>query len=750
MKPTRYLILPLAFVLLAPTYATTTDQPNSLSFSLEDYAMLVEELNIRRRVNVLYPNPQSIFDGLQAGFVNVSTGNLTFQRRDLVARAGGAVAFARVYDSSSEGSDDFGRGWRVSLAEELLLDGVEVIYIDRHGAQHRFRQTTAGTYVATPPTPRHAGTRIELGNGRSATMTEGSGTVRIFKPVGAMGGRLRVASVVTSERRLDFRYASGGLEAVVYGNRTLFTIRRRAGDGRIVAVGDAHGRKVRYSYTAGGQLKDVYDLAGNLWWHEYDVAGRLTAAVGGNRRPYLLASYDDMGRAVESRTGRHFTISYAAASTTVVDGSGARYIFHRNPAGTSVALSSTTGGHWRLRLNAANQVKVAELPGKTLEYDYDTHGRVTFTAETTTAGRDERSFHYDASGRLSSVTATGPLTITYTSKQVDVSGAQGLRYELATAGRVASVWDGNKRIDAEYRDGELVVLRRYEQSVRFSRDAVGHLVEITYPSGQANRYFHDALGNRRLVEFGLGGSVRYRYDAAGNLVAVKTTAADGAMRRQTTTVGDMNRVERIVYEGGAALDIAYDGMGRPVMFETGNDRVSATYDTAGQLIQIASKATGEVWTKTGAEQVSAKRTLAAQRLAALSGDTLGASQPDYGPLGFADVVFRALPLDAVEAGVPGLAAARDLLAAAVPLFGVDRAAMVAFEKPSNTIFQPAEYRSTNCCVSSNHCTDCVPYGICPTCSNQTMDGVAKSELLGYAEEPFERGFTMLCSGGQPS
>ena len=127
------------------------------------------------------------------------------------------------------------------------------------------------------------------------------------------------------------------------------------------------------------------------------------------------------------------------------------------------------------------------------------------------------------------------------------------------------------------------------------------------------------------------------------------------------------------------------------------------------------------------------------------------SQPSYGVLGFADVTFQALPLDPVELGAPGLASARDLAAAAAPLFKDDgTATMVAFEKPSNTIFQPAEYRATNCCVSSNHCEDCVPYMICPTCSNETMDSVATSELRGYPQEPFERGFTMVCNGGQPT
>ena len=38
--------------------------------------------------SVLFPNPQSLFDGLRAGFVNTWSGNLAFRRRDIVTRAG--------------------------------------------------------------------------------------------------------------------------------------------------------------------------------------------------------------------------------------------------------------------------------------------------------------------------------------------------------------------------------------------------------------------------------------------------------------------------------------------------------------------------------------------------------------------------------------------------------------------------------------------------------------------------------------
>jgi len=754
MKQMRHFVRLLATLLAATIAADVTfddSKEHALAFSLSDYAMLVQELNIRRRVNVLYPNPQSIFDGLQAGFVNVSTGNLTFKRRDIVARAGGGiVVFARVYDSRAGDNDDLGPGWRLSLAEELRLDDAEVVYIDRAGARHRFSEDADGTYVATPPTPRHAATRIAFDDEGTATLIEADGTVRAFEAAGVDEARLRVVRVETGHRRLDFRYDGDGLREVIHDRDTLFAIERERSTGRIKGVEDAHGRRVVYGYTGDGLLKDVYDIGGNLWWHEYDADGRLVAAMAGNRRPYLLAAYDRDGRAVESETGRRFAFSYAERRTTVVDGTGARHVFERNAAGVTVGLSSTAGADWRLGLNAESRVKVAELAAKTIEYEYDAAGRITMTAETTDDGRDEREYRYDARGRLSAVAGTDPLTLDYAAGKVDLDGAQRFRYELSTDGRVAGVWLGDRRMDADYDDDGLASLSRGADSVRFYRDRIGRLVEIAYPSGNANRYFHDALGNRNRVEFAEGGSVHYGYDAAGNLVTVETNADDGRVRHQTTTIGDMNRVERIVYEGGGTLDIAYDGMGRPSRFDTDEDRVSAEYDDAGRLIELRSRSTGEVWEAPKDAPSPPLRTLAEQRLAALSRDTFGPSQPSYGVLGFADVTFQALPLDPVELGAPGLAAARDLAAAAAPLFRDDgAAAMVAFEKPSNTIFQPAEYRATNCCVSSNHCEDCVPYMVCPLCSNDTMDGVAKSELRGYPREPFERGFTMVCNGGQP-
>ena len=256
-----------------------------------------------------------------------------------------------------------------------------------------------------------------------------------------------------------------------------------------------------------------------------------------------------------------------------------------------------------------------------------------------------------------------------------------------------------RRFDAKYdSSGDLAALHHNGYSVRFERDALGRITATTYPSGQRSRYFHDLVGNRQLAEFGGGGSVAYRHDPAGNIVAAEIRERDGTVRRQTTTVGPMNRVERIAYEPGRSLGIEYDRMGRPVAFDDAVQRVAVEYGADGSVSRLSLAATGEILELDG-RQPPGVRTLAERRLAVFSGDVLGAAHPVYGPVRFAETTFDALPLDAAETGVPRLAAARDLFAAALPLFAGSFDAIARnFEKPSNPVFQPAEYRSTNCCV----------------------------------------------------
>lgn len=719
MKPLRFVTVPVLAALLLGSSGTATDQQQppkaaaTANPSLESYIPLIAEFDLRRRVNVLFPNPQTLFDGLQVGFVNVAAGNLTFLRRDLVTRANGPVIFGRVYDSRATVNGDFGPGWRLSLSEALHMNEARIAYVDGAGARRVFALGADG-YAPVRPTPRHAGTRIVLG-ANEATLREQDGTKRTFKRAAADRPWL-IASVKTNARRLDFRYRDGKLESVVHGTRTLFHVRRDAA-GRVAGVRDDHGRSVRYSYTATGKLKDVYDVAGHLWWHEYDANGRLTAAIGANRQPYLEVAYDGNGRVRQSRTGREYTFAYETSQTTVTEGTGTRHTFERNAHGTTVAFRSTNGVHWRVGLNANNRVKMLVLPDRTLDYDYDRAGKITMVQTSSTAGSSREDYAYDDQGRLAAVRSLAGeelLAASYGASSVElVDHGIAFDYKLAPNGRIEAVWDRNVRFDAEYdANGDLTALRHNGYSVRFERDGLGRITAVTYPSGHRNRYFHDLLGNRRLAEYAGGGTVAYRHDQAGNIAAAEITATDGTVRRQTTTVGAMNRVERITYQPGRSLAIGYDRMGRPIEFNDGVQRVLVQHGAHGSVSRITAPATGERLDLDGRSPPRV-RTLSERRLAVFSRDMVGAAHPSYGPVRFAETTFDALPLDAAETGVPDLAAARDLFAVALPLFGGSFAWIVKnFEKPSNPVFQPAEYRSTNCCVpySGETCDENGPTG----------------------------------------
>ena len=138
-----------------------------------------------RPTPVLHPNPQSIFDGLRYAHVNVGSGNLTFQRRDLVAGRM-PVIFARLHDSRIADNADFGPGWRLALAEEIVFDGSGATHVDSAGARRRFRAGPAGL-SPHPPAPDRFGWTLEAFDDL-AVMRAPDGTERMFERHGSSSG----------------------------------------------------------------------------------------------------------------------------------------------------------------------------------------------------------------------------------------------------------------------------------------------------------------------------------------------------------------------------------------------------------------------------------------------------------------------------------------------------------------------------------------------------------------------------------
>ena len=718
--------------------ADLTDAQEPIADSgLGAYAELVQETELRRRVNVLYPNPQSIFDGFQVGYVSVRHGNLTFRRRDLVAGTNPLAKFARVYDSRTLRGRDFGPGWRLSLDEKLTARDDRLVYSDGSGAQHVFLSTrhgerdadtelgmseqiqsgaegeqpapssflASGRYTAYPVSPQHAFTSIELA-GPLAVLRNGTET-RVFERVAGttrVGNTYRLTQIGSGDGKfLALSYRNGVIRIVSDADGPLFEV-IRDGQGRIVSVQDRWGRSVHYVYDAIGRLSEVLDMAGNHWRYEYSQYGRLLRAIGPNDREILRIGYDDAGRVTESNSGRQYQFTYTSGETVVVEGIGHSHLFGQNTAGITDRFESTTGDWWQLSMDGRNRVTHARSQNGNYEYSYGPRGELKSVVAASTQSVIAREFQYDDKGRIvSAYSQDGQhVRVEYAGGLTRINGPEGLfAFDLAPSGRIASLWKENTNISADYdAEANLVALVSNDRSVQFGRGPMGRVSFIRYSNGEENHYSYDELGNRASVRPKSGGAVRYTHDAAGNIIEVVVTEQDGERKRQFVDIGDMNRVEKLTYEGLGAMGITYDEMGRAVDFDTGYDTISVNYEGPSRIGSIVSRATGAVWRPNDnpAREQDYVRVSDA-KLEVIQQDSLGISHPDYGIVRFDDVRFAMGSYDPMELGIPALREARFLYSVAEPMFSSKEFdAILDFEKPSNPVFQPMEYRSTNCCI----------------------------------------------------
>ena len=598
------------------------------------------------------------------------------------------MVFARVHDSRIAGNADFGPGWRLSLAEELLVDGDAATYVDESGARHTFAWTGTA-WTASPPTPRHAAATLDFADVdgiRIAVLADGD-AVRTFEQADAAGARYVVRLVRTPARELVFDYDGGRLAAVSHDGATLFEVERDR-DGRIAAVRDDHGRSVRYAYDADGRLETVRDLAGSDWHYRYRDDGLLGGAVDPEGRTYLAADHDAAGRVARAfADGRLHDYAYATEGTTITEATGQVHALTRNAAGVTTALSSTTGDSWSLTLDAANRVSTLTLPARTIGYAYGGHGRVaTMTVADSVSGTTRmHSYDYDAQGRLVAVSGGGAdTTVVYAAGTVRIDrGGEVFEYEIDDRGRVASV---RQRADPEIRverdgAGDVVEISQGYRSVRFGRDALGRIVDATYGNAQTSRYFYDDLGNRRLTEHGDGRTVVYSHDAAGNLEAVETTGRDGTVRHWTATGGTAGLVPHV---GGSTVDAGYDAVVRKAGFNTGEE-------TIGRANQDSALPSGWRASFSGPSgrphAAQAKQSSWDTRLAVLMWRPAANIKPDYGVVTFGEQL-QANDGGSLKALVKHLRDALTVLESATSLFN---GSAIGFDGSANPVFHPTEY-----------------------------------------------------------
>lgn len=542
--------------------------------------------------------------------------------------------------------------------------------------------TKSDVFAASPPTPRHGGSRL-WAKGGEALLEHADGTTKRRFAWSDVRNRYLLTEVSGPDGETTIEHDKDGLiERVSMNGTVAFTISRRGdSNGRVSSATDRFGRSVSYSYTADGLLKAVFDVASGLWQHRYDDQRRLTNVVG-PMRDYLEIVYEG-GRVVYAKGALLRTYADGKNRTVVGEGPGRRMEFDQNDDGITYAYNhSASDVKWHLSLDGSNRVDQIFTPAGRTEFTYNADGRVIIVIEESGVEKVARSLSYNAAGHPTSAShGTGTTNVTYGSTKTEVS---------------------NGEFTVGYKGGMVSAFEHGADSVEFRRDDRGRIVGTTFPDGSTRSYAYDALGNRTITRHSLDEAEHYRYDGVGNLVEV-TIDWHGNRRTHTYLIGDMHRVERITGPSPGSVDIGYASAGRPNVFTTSGGVVRVEYDGMGGISNIRSETHDVSWVPDGeaAAITDAHDTTEAKRVA-LAGRDAVRVQPYYGSAVFDPETFAVASFEPLWL-VPGLEDALGLWSVAEPLLQFGHDGAVAFDKPSNPAFQPDEYLSTNCCLP------CTPY-----------------------------------------
>ncbi|MGH9509297.1 MAG: DUF6531 domain-containing protein [Terriglobales bacterium] len=215
---------------------------------LGPYLHYLAEFSQRRRVNIYFPNEQSIFYGVQVNFVNVGRGNLTFARRDLVTVGRMPLVAARVYDSAGPGSLEFGPGWHLSATETIeVQDGVATL-LNETGAAIRFAES-GNEFLLSPDFPSD---HVSLSRSASGALVSHmrTGQTREYESLGGLYRLVRVTDRNGNQVRLIY---SGGVLARIENAGHYLEFTRNAA-GRVTQIRDDQNRRTSYAYDDKGLL----------------------------------------------------------------------------------------------------------------------------------------------------------------------------------------------------------------------------------------------------------------------------------------------------------------------------------------------------------------------------------------------------------------------------------------------------------------------------------------------------------------
>ncbi len=682
---------------------------------LRAYVDYLNEFSERRRSNVYFENPQSIFSGVHLHYVNVGKGNFTFQRRDLVAVGRIPLIVARVYDSSRSDGGDFGPGWRLAAAQRIEIDSNgDLTHWDDAGVPRRWIAQGDSFRPLLDEPNSIEGIRLRPEDRIEVRLRPG--LRQVFAPIAGTHRLTRVED--RNGNALDFDFRNDLLSRIRGSNGRQIKLERNE-SGRIIAAVDSQGRRVEYRYDDSGRLSEVVDLGGNSWGYRYDESDRLVRAVDPLGSNDFLLNYDAQGKVIRIASPmRTFDFAYRNDTTTVTDLRGLSTQFKQNTAGVTTAVRNSAGLETRLSLDSRNRVReLRQDDSLRARLDYDPDGRLTGrqdlgsqaseTMQSTKTGelrrllgkslpnKDQPAQRFDNQNRLVELRTNRGQRIYRYSEQGDLSSVV-----FPHGGSLGFQYNG---------DGQVVSMTGPAGRTTFAYGPAGKLTATRFADGSAHSYEYDGLGLRRTIDLGGGRKVRYSHDPVGNLLETRVSEPDRTSGNRVV-LDRKRRVRSIEYFSSGIVNFEYDSLGNIVRADSEGlgTSVEFRYDVRGRLTAVRTSS-GELieydyrpdepdirlqldWKSRA--RVTADGASGFSRLGRVAHDRVQRQYWEEIAFDSQLMMFRQLePEERSLDPIDSLGLRRMLRLANQGAEGRS-----TFEQPSSFLFIPAEYRSLNCCL----------------------------------------------------
>jgi RHS repeat-associated protein len=457
---------------------------------------------------------------------------------------------------------------------------------DANGRTTRYEYDPMGRRTTVIDGAGHRSETTHDRAGRPAASRDASGRLTL-REHDALGRVTRVVSPGGRETRerydangnptctVDANAAAGLVPTNAYGCSEYREYDER---NRLTRVVDALGGETRYSYDLLGNLTAMTDAAGRRTRYRYDDLGRLLEEIDplveSPADKTVTYSYDEAGNLLTrtNRLGQVTRHTYDRLNRLIRTehlADGTQVVFNYDAFGNltqigNAELTYTLAYDARHRLLSVRDSRL----GKTLAFSYDPAGNV---ASKTDYQGEATTYQRDAANRLVAERNPAYLQVSY---HYDPAGRL-LNRILSNGARADYAYDADGRLSGltHTAPGGVLVL----EQLRYTRDAVGHVIEIASSREGTTSYAYDPLYRLIRTDYpGTSWDETFTYDAVGN----RLTHLRGGTTRYYQYLAGSNRLASIRLNsptGTVEASFAYDLQGR-LTKRTGSNPLTLTWD----------------------------------------------------------------------------------------------------------------------------------------------------------------------------